>query len=100
MSNRVTIVATKFINLDEEEDPNGVTYGFRAFDDLEMTYCNAMSESDARQSDLELLRDITARYIDRPLEAMFDFITANRRGIEINGTYYEWKEVEDILQGE
>lgn len=97
MSNLVTIVATKFINLDEEDNSDGVTFGFRVFDDFEMSYCNSMSEEEARQNDFDLLRSIVARCADRPLQGMFDFMATNKRGIEINGSYYEWEEIEEIL---
>lgn len=100
MSNRITIVATKFTNLDEETEPSGTTYGFRAFDNFDMTYCNAMTEEQARQKDLDLLRDIVAHFSDSAIEAMIDSMATNKTGIEINGTYYEWEEVkETILAG-
>jgi len=97
MSNNVTIVATRFTNLDEEHDPDGMTYGFRAFDGFEKTYCNSMTEDKVRLPDLELLREIAANHADETLESMFDYVRANRTSIEINGTQYEWQEVRGAL---
>jgi hypothetical protein len=99
MSNHVTIVATRFTNLDEEHDPDGTTYGFRAFDGFDKTYCNSMTEDAARMPDLELLHEIVLHHADEILESMFDYVKSNRTGIEINGTQYEWEEVREILEG-
>jgi len=98
MSNRVTIVATRFTNLDEEHDPNGTIYGFRAFDGFDKTYCNSMTEDAARMPDLEFLREIATHHADEILDSMFDYIRSNRTSIEINGTQHEWEEVREILQ--
>ena len=98
MSNHVTIVATRFTNLDEEHTPDGTTYGFRAFDGFDKTYCNSMTEDATRLPDLELLREIAANHADEIMESMLDYVRANRTGIEINGTQYEWEDVREILQ--
>jgi hypothetical protein len=99
MSNHVTIVATCFTNLDEEHDPDGTTYGFRAFDGFDKTYCNSMTEDAARMPDLEFLREIATHHADEILEDMFDYVKSNLTGIEINGTQYEWEQVREILEG-
>jgi len=98
MSNHVTIVATCFTNLDEEHDPDGTTYGFRAFDGFDKTYCNSMTEDAARLPDLEFLREIATHHADEILDSMFDYIKNNLTGIEINGTQYECEKVREILQ--
>ena len=103
MSNRVTLVATQFINLDEENErdadgePVGVSFGYRAFDDMGMIYCNAMTETEARLPDLEFLALICERFGGSELGDFLDFVITNEQGMEINGAWYEWDEINNIL---
>ena len=103
MSNRVTIIATKFINLDEEIDTDedgdkvGASFGYRVFDDMGMTYSNGLSEEEACLPDLELLVLICERFGCGQLGDFLEFVIKDKQGMEINGAWYDWDQIKSIL---
>jgi len=88
MSNRAQIVRTKFI------DYTGETEGVRAFDDYEQTYFHFNS---IPESDMELLVLMLDQNDDR-LNGILEHLYSIEKGIEIDGTWYDYSEIEEVLE--
>jgi len=86
----INLVGTTFT-----ETTGDVSYGFRMYDEYEKTYCNIL-ESPPPEDDLELLQ-VALEYTDDISKAMFDFMREHETGLTINGTYYDWEEIADIV---
>lgn len=91
MSNRVTIEPTTFIN----ERSGVITHGFRAHDDYGSTYNNTFDKIVA--DDLAFLADVMKCKYDNVLDTMIDYLVENQRGIEVGGTWYDWEQIESIV---
>lgn len=89
MSSKVYLKSTKFESMGE------TTYGFRMYDDYEKTYNNC-SEAFI-EDDLDLLR-YAKETEDEDIDGMLYFIVENEEGIEINGTWYDFEQIKEILQ--
>ena len=98
MSNEVTIQATQFVNMRGAEK-TGSTFGFRIYDDYDSVYSNLMMEGeflDISSEDLAFLKYVVDNASDK-IEYMLDSVVENEKGMEINGTWYDWNEIKDIL---
>ena len=87
MSNRVYLLATKFV------DSTGESFGFRVSDEYDKAYWN-MGES-LIENDLALLQTATDA---SEFEQFREFLVSNEMGLTINDTWYDWDEVKDILK--
>lgn len=90
MSNRAAIVTTKFINV--KEGNNSV--GFRVYDDYMQTYDNTWE--DIPDNDMDVLKRVMGSD-DNKIVDLFDSMRENKKGIEIDGTWYDWEEIKDII---
>jgi hypothetical protein len=88
MSNHVMLTATTFIN---HAEGGTKTYGYRLYDDYGQTYNNTLEKID---DDLELLAAVVR---DEPAGYMFDYMNENKRGLSINGTWYDYEEIEHLI---
>jgi len=92
MSNRVSIIATKFENIHSE--PPDVTYGFRMFDDEGQMYHN--TDEKLPKDDLKLLKWALPK-MDDMAQDMMDFVIRNKSGMYINGRWYDWTKIRPII---
>lgn len=92
MSQPISFQKTKFINLPDGEQ----SLGFRAYDEYGKTYCNYLTT--LPDDDLEFLQVVKENTDDTIIE-MFRVMKENEEGCEINGTYYDWDEVKEIILG-
>jgi hypothetical protein len=92
MSNRVTITTTEFKNV--RESPKSKTYGFRMYDDEGQIYDNAWDS--IPKTDMEVLKKVNEECASDVLD-MLDFVRDNETGIYVDGNWYEWDEIKDIL---
>jgi hypothetical protein len=92
MSNRVSIVTTQFTNIREESEP--ATYGFRMYDDNDQLYNNTWDS--IPKTDMEILKRVLE---DDSYEVsdMLDFVRDNKTGIYIDGNWYEWNKIKDVI---
>ena len=93
MSNRVTLTATQFKNVKSDDEP---TYGYRMYDDAGQAYCNIFTKEDVQKDDLDFLK-LVWENAGSDEGSMFDFMRQYEKGIFINGSWYDWDEVKDIL---
>lgn len=95
MSNRLTIVPTKFENKYSKE----VSFGYRAFDDFMSVYDN-MAES-LPDDELEFLQlvveDVNSNAAPLALKAALEFCKEHELGLTIDQTYYEYEQISHIL---
>lgn len=89
MSSSITLTGCEFKDVGGE-----ASFGFRIADDYEKTYDN-FGEA-LIKDDLELLK-YAVECADEKSEAMFEFMNENEKGIEINGSWYDYEQVKDII---
>lgn len=86
MSNRATLNGTTF------KDCDGETKGYRIYDD----YGNAYdSNLESVPTGLDLL-SLAMESEDEVTIAIIDSILENKKGISIDGTYYDWDEIKHL----
>lgn len=88
MSNRAQVIRTRFI------DHTGETEGVRAFDDFEQTYFHFDS---VPEDDMELLALMLNQNDDR-LNGIFEHLYSIEKGVEIDGTWYDYSEIKNVLE--
>ncbi len=84
---RVSLVATKFVNVKSGEE----SFGYRLYDDYDSVYNNMWN----------FIPDNDLDFLELALEdghGMFDFLQENELGIDINGTWYDWNEIEHLFK--
>ena len=95
MSNQIYLVKTTFT------DHSGSCNGFRMYDNYDKTYNNMADMLDIVLPDgnLEFLGCILENFMsdDMAIQTMIDFIKEEAKGIEINGTYYDYEEIKELL---
>src|SRR5439155_26168893 len=98
MSNTVTIKRTKF----EDMIGGDVSYGYRIYDNYSPTICHVdmfPSEKDVPESDLDLLKLINRdSQSNEDIDEILNYCHENRSGLEIDGTWYDWSEIQAILE--
>lgn len=88
MSNTVNFIRTEY------KDYQGVSYGWRAYDDYESIYDNNNS-SPMPEDDKEFFQMIEE---NGSASSLFDFISENEVDCYIDGTFYEYSEIKDWLK--
>ena len=91
MSNRVSIVRTKF-----EKISGDISYGFRIYDDYDNDYNNCMDDSIWTMSSLAFLKMLwknSADYLDETGMEMIDFTIENKSGMYLDDEWLEWDEI-------
>lgn len=89
MSNRVTIVPTRFENVRD----GTVSYGVRVYDDDAMTYDNSWDEIPGE--DLEVL----ARVLEDPDEITAQILSSiPERGCYVGGAWYAWEQIQHLWE--
>jgi len=91
MSNAVCLEACEFVN----PVTGNATKGYRIYDDYGQSYNNTLET--VSHDDLEMLQQVLAEDIDEVTAGMLDYIRENLSGMNINDEYYEWEQIEDIL---
>ena len=86
MGNRITIEPTKF----EDVRTGAVSYGYRAYDDYDSTYCNQWES--IPDDDLEFLA-LVMEEVDDTVKQMLFNVTTFDEGLYVGNTYYEWKQI-------
>ena len=92
MSNRASITTTKFTNIKSGES----TLGFRAYDDYEQMYDNTWDEMP--DGDMDVLAKVLKESDCKEMTGIIDFIVENKKGIEINGTWYDWEDIKETVE--
>lgn len=96
MSNKVKLQATKFINV-RGKDEGSYTFGFRLFDDYESVFMDEGEVSGVTsEDDFEFLKYVVDN-ANGKIEDMLDSVVENEKGMEINGMWYDWDEIKDIV---
>ena len=86
--NKINLVSTKFTNIKSGEE----SFGYRIYDDYSSEYNNLLDTP--IDDDLDLL----AQAIEDSHE-MLDFVRENETGVDINGTWYDWEEIQPVFEG-
>lgn len=89
MSNRLTIEGTTFVRY------NGTTKGYCIYDDYGQAYNNTFEEDLPVPTGLELL-ELVLVSDDEAVVSMIDSAISNRKGIFIDGTYYDFDELKHL----
>ena len=90
MSNQVCLMSTEF------KDVDGVTYGFRIYDDYANVYDN--NAEGFITDDMELLRQAFNASENNPqVKELFNYLLEHQKGISINSTWYDWDEIKNIV---
>jgi len=105
MSNQVCIERTEFRSW-----PKGnleTTYGYRVYDNYDKSYNNMFAAPDAGDSnqvpseDLDLLKAVAKDSInDEAIGALLSHVAENQIGITIDGVFYDWDEIKDIVEAD
>lgn len=90
MANQVCLQRTEFKNLSDGK----TSTGWRIYDDYGQTYNNL---GEAPENDLELL-EFVKQNGDDVSNTIMNFIHEDEKGIEINGTWYDWDEIKHLWQ--
>ena len=91
MSNQVCIEPTKF----EDVRDGTVSYGYRAFDDYEKTYCNLWES--IPDDDLEFLAKAMEED-DAILASLLSHLQEMEKGFYIGPQYYDWCDVKHLFK--
>ena len=94
--NRVCLVATKFTDI---ATARAETYGFRLYDDHGQNYDNT-AESPITD-DLELLKwalEMHPIKEDSDMSDCLNEVAVNKKGMEINGQWYDWDEIKHLFE--
>ena len=90
MSNQVCLMSTEF------KDVDGVTYGFRLYDDYANVYDN--NAESFIEDDMKLLQFAVNASKDNPqAQEVFNYLLEHKKGIDINKTWYDWDEINHIV---
>ena len=93
MSNAICFEPTKFEDLRTGE----ISYGYRAYDTTESTYCNTWES--VPDDDLQFLRLVFQD--DNPIvESIVEFMQEERIGCWVGDEYIEWADLEKLLDEE
>jgi hypothetical protein len=84
-----TLVTCEFHNTTGE-----VTKGYRLYDEYGQTYCNTWQT--IPEDDLEIL-ELAIKDADDNAKTFFNFMKETESGITINGEWYDFEQVEDLL---
>lgn len=89
MASQVNLVTCEFHNTTGE-----ITKGYRIYDDYGQTYCNTWETIPT--DDLDIL-ELAIEDADTNAKSFFDFIKGHEVGISINGTWYDFADIADLL---
>lgn len=78
----------------EVKNTSGVSYGYILWD--EYALCRDSSCENPIEGDLELLLHVFTSATEKEQEIL-NSVVENEKGIEINGTWYDFEEIKDIL---
>ena len=92
MSNKVHIQPTVFENYLSGEK----SYGYRAYDDEGMEYCNHWDKKDLDASPLDILEHVS-KEASPCVSDMLAFVLEFEHGIFIGDSWYRWDEIKDII---
>jgi len=93
MSNQVSLTRTKFVNLVD----NTETFGYRIYDDYDCSYNNFYCQDDLHIKDDLLFLETILDSLDKTAAAIIDFVIEMGSGITIDGNYYEFNSLKEIL---
>lgn len=91
MSNRVSIVPTEFVNVRS----GNKTFGVRVYDDEGQSYDNTWES--IPDDDLDVIEKVL-QSDDMNIRGIMDFVRENEKGVEIDGTWYDWDEIKDCWE--
>jgi hypothetical protein len=91
MSNPVNIVPTEFLNVRS----GNKTFGVRVYDDHDQAYDNTWESTP--DDDLDVLEKVL-ECDNEAIRGIMDFVKENEKGVDIDGTYYDWDEIKDCFQ--
>ena len=93
MPNTVSIVRTRFEDLGDGKK----SYGWRISDGYDSAYHDGLADEDALPGeDLDFL-GLVACAGDRHTDAILETVIRNESPITIDGSEYDWDEIEDVL---
>jgi hypothetical protein len=94
MSNTLTLIPTKFQDIRSGD----VTYGYRIFDSYDDSYSNTWeSIPDDDMEFLKMVLDETVENYSQVVLEMFNFLQENEKGLDIDGTFYDFEDIKEIL---
>jgi hypothetical protein len=106
MSNRTTIEPTIFQDLDSDLNPVGVSYyGFRIFDDYQMTYSTISETKEGMktilneqkgESHIKWIKTVM-RYSDEISGSIFEYIREWEKGIYICNEWFDWDDIKEAF---
>jgi hypothetical protein len=103
MSSIITIQPCKFTNYPQHNVvtrliEDGISYGYRIYDNYGSTYNNLWEKADMNLSPLEVLKKVyDGSKGDDTVELMFDFLVENELGIFVGNDWLEWDQIKEIL---
>jgi hypothetical protein len=98
MSNKAFLVKTKFEDVESKES----SYGIRLFDSYEQFY--AVNNDLSNLKGLDLLKKVvesinsTDSFLNGATDLLSNLVEM-QRGIEIDGEWFDFEEIEEILEG-
>jgi len=92
MSNRASLQRTMFTGAD-----NDVGWGWRICDDYFRSYTDHFDESDVPKDPVQLLGKACAEATEQERVLLENLLT-NGNGLLINGSWYEFNEIESVLR--
>jgi len=107
MSNRLTIQPTFFQGQDSDFNSTGDSYyGFRMYDDYDMSYSTIAETRDGMMSVLNEYDGerhiqwikLAMRYNSEVTDAMFDHIREMEKGIYIDQQWFDWDEIKEAFE--
>ncbi len=90
MSNRISLIATKFTNIKTGHE----TLGYRLYDDYEQIYDNTFES--VPDDDIEFLQMVYDRCDE--YSAILNYLWETKKGININEEYYDWDEIKGVFE--
>ena len=94
MSNRATLQRCTFSDYPSEHKH----FGYRLYDEYSQSYDNTLDETIFKLEPLDFLRDTVFRDNSDNVEAIFDNIRENQKGIYIDDNWFDWDEIQEIFK--
>jgi hypothetical protein len=91
MSNRISIDPTEFVNIRS----GSKTFGVRVYDDYGCAYDNTWES--IPDDDMDIIEKVL-ECENEVIRDMMNFVKEEEKGIDIDGTYYEWDEIKECWQ--
>jgi len=91
MSNRISIDPTEFRNVRSGQK----TLGVRVYDDYSTAYDNNWDS--IPDDDLDVIEKVL-ECDNKEIQAIMDFVKEEKKGIDVDGTYYDWDEIKEVFQ--